>query len=115
MLAERVNTADENGDSVLSFHISLPYRSWPEKPYYNLPVATLTHTQFIHTVMTFYDDRVHDFDPYLGLDFTWMDSPSSEWLQPLTEDHIDETIAHIGTGIGMEVPLIDEAAASRNS
>jgi len=42
------------------------------------------------------------------------DSPLSEWLQPPTEDHIDETIAYIGTGIGMEVPLIDEAAASRN-
>ena len=64
--------------------------------------------------MTFYDDGVHDFDPYLGLDFTWMDSPLSEWLQPPTEDHIDETIAYIGTRIGMVVPLIDEAAASRN-
>jgi len=54
-------------------------------------------------------------DPYLGLDFTWMDSALSEWLELPADYRIDETVGNVSTGIGMNCPVDDEAAASQRS
>jgi len=63
--------------------------------------------------MSSYGDDTDGFDPYFGLDFTWMDSPLSEWFQTSIIDEIDEAIAaDAATPIGLKLPVVDDAATS---
>ena len=63
--------------------------------------------------MSFHDDRTNEFDPYFGLDTTWMDSPLSEWLQPPAIDQMDEAVAaDMATPIGRDLPVIDQGEIS---
>jgi hypothetical protein len=63
--------------------------------------------------MSLHDDSTNDFDPYFGLDITWMDSPLSEWLQPPAIDQMEEAVAgDMGTGIDLGLPVIDQGERS---
>jgi hypothetical protein len=63
--------------------------------------------------MSLHDDSTNDFDPYFGLDITWMDSPLSEWLQPPVIDQMEEAVAgDMGTGIDLGLPIIDQGEIS---
>jgi hypothetical protein len=63
--------------------------------------------------MSLHDDSTNDFDPYFGLDITWMDSPPSEWLQPPAIDQMEEAAAaDMATGIDLGLPLIDQGERS---
>jgi len=63
--------------------------------------------------MSSFGDDTDGFDPYIGLESPWMDSPLSEWLQPPTIDEIDKAVATDGvTPIGLGPPIVKDAAAS---
>jgi hypothetical protein len=63
--------------------------------------------------MSLHDDSTNDFDPYFGLDITWMDSPLSEWLQPPAIDQMDEAVAaDMAAPIWLSLPVIDQGERS---
>jgi hypothetical protein len=111
VLIGKVNTADENGDSIMSSN-SFPLAGLVS--YQLLPFNHWRYLDILYTyIMSLHDDSTNDFDPYFGLDITWRDSPLSEWLRPPAIDQMEEAAAaDMATPIGRYLSVVGQGEIS---